>query len=310
MSTCKILSVQLSEKKGVQKTPVPLIELDNFGVKGDAHAGDWHRQVSMLGIESIRRFEEKLKRKIDFGEFAENITTEGMELFHCMPLDRFTIGEIELQVTQIGKKCHGDNCAIFQEVGTCVMPKEGIFCKVIKPGILKKDDVLEYHPYKLKGKVITLSDRASNGEYEDLSGPFLKKSLENFFLSKQRTVEVNYVCIPDDGVKLKEEIYQAIDENVDYIFTTGGTGIGPRDITPDIIKPMLEKELPGIMELIRVKYGMDKPQVLLSRSVAGVIKNSLVFTLPGSVKGVKEYFDEISKNMEHAFFMMKGIDIH
>ena len=99
-------------------------------------------------------------------------------------------------------------------------------------------------------------------------------------------------------------------QNYHLIFTTGGTGIGPRDITVDTIAPMIEKEIPGIMEMIRVKYGMEKPNALLSRGIAGIIGKSLIFTLPGSLKAVNEYMKEISKILEHSIYMQYGVDIH
>jgi MOSC domain-containing protein YiiM len=146
MKHVKVKSVNSSVEKGTIKTPLPSISLTTQGVENDAHAGDWHRQVSMLAIESIQKFEASAGRTIKFGEFAENITTEGMELFKTQPGDRFQNDEVVMEVTQIGKSCHGSNCNIFKEVGACVMPKEGIFCRVIKPGILKPGDVLTYVP--------------------------------------------------------------------------------------------------------------------------------------------------------------------
>jgi MOSC domain-containing protein YiiM len=141
---CKVISVNISEKKGTIKTPRKAITLNQLGVENDAHAGDWHRQVSLLAIESIHKFEKKLGRSMEYGEFAENITTQGIVLYETLPGDRFLIGETELEVTQIGKKCHGDGCQIFQIVGSCVMPKEGIFCKVIKGGSISPNDQIEY----------------------------------------------------------------------------------------------------------------------------------------------------------------------
>jgi molybdopterin adenylyltransferase len=142
--TCKVISVNTSEKKGTVKTPRKNIILNQLGVESDAHAGDWHRQVSLLALESIRKFEKKLGRPMDFGEFAENITTQGIVLYETHPGDLLLIGETEMEVTQIGKKCHGDGCQIFQLVGNCIMPKEGIFCKVIKGGVIKPNDHIEY----------------------------------------------------------------------------------------------------------------------------------------------------------------------
>lgn len=148
MTKIKVLSVNISDKKGVIKNPVREIAITDRGVENDAHAGDWHRQVSLLAKESIDRFEEVLGRKLKFGEFAENITTEGIVLFTMKPGDKLKIADVELEVTQIGKKCHGDGCAIFSQVGKCVMPKEGIFAKVIKTGIIKAGDKIEYIPIK------------------------------------------------------------------------------------------------------------------------------------------------------------------
>ncbi|HPR27644.1 MOSC domain-containing protein, partial [Lentimicrobium sp.] len=104
-----VVSVNISEKKGTIKVPVEHIELTPNGVQGDAHAGKWHRQVSLLGTESFRKFEKVAGRPLKYGEFAENITTEGIILYETHPLDRFTIGNALLEVTQIGKKCHGDS---------------------------------------------------------------------------------------------------------------------------------------------------------------------------------------------------------
>ncbi len=307
MKTIKILSTNISIEKGTVKKPVSAIELCGIGVEGDAHSGTWHRQVSMLGVESFNKFSKQAGRKLEYGEFAENITTEGIELFKTSPLDRFTNNNIELEVTQIGKECHGDSCAIFREVGNCVMPKEGIFARVLRGGNLKAGDELEYHPKVHKTLVITLSDRASKGEYEDRSGPKIKESLITFFEMNNFHFEIESIIIPDSSKKLEKLIS---DSDHDFIFTTGGTGIGPRDITVDVIRPMLDKEIPGIMDMIRMKYGMEKPNALISRSIAGIKGETMIFTLPGSVKAVNEYMLEITKVLQHLILMLHSIDAH
>lgn len=306
----EVLSVNISEKKGTIKKPVPQIELDSRGVRGDAHAGDWHRQVSLLAEESIIKFSQQAGRKINYGEFAENITTRGIEVWKTHPLDRFQIGEVELEVTQIGKECHGNTCSIFKEVGNCVMPKEGIFTRVIRPGIVKAGDTLQYLPYTFDVQIITLSDRASRGEYEDLSGPRIAELAGSFFEELGWQCNIDVTVIPDDAAQLQLLLEGFVESGADFIFTTGGTGIGPRDITVDVIKPMLDKELPGIMELIRYKYGSLKPNALLSRSVAGVTGGTLIYTLPGSVKAVNEYCSEIFPTLKHSILMLHGIDSH
>ncbi len=137
--TAEIVAVCVSENKGERKTPVASVELlPEHGVKGDAHAGEWHRQVSLLAMESI----EKMKRlglDVDSGDFAENITTRGIELVKLPVGSRLKLGEATVEVTQIGKECH-NRCAIYHQAGDCVMPKEGIFAKVLLGGDVKVGD--------------------------------------------------------------------------------------------------------------------------------------------------------------------------
>ncbi len=138
----------------------------------------------------------------------------------------------------------------------------------------------------------------------------LAKLLTDFFTDENRKLEVEAIVIPDEGPVLQYRLQEARETGVDMVFTTGGTGIGPRDITPDVVAQMLDKELPGIMEMIRLKYGAEKPNALLSRGVAGVMGRTLVFTLPGSPKAVHEYCAEIFRILNHAFLMLAGIDGH
>lgn len=138
----RVLDVNISEEKGVVKKPIDKgIFIEDFGLEGDAHGGAWHRQVSLLGIESFNKMKEQ-GFHLDHGSFAENITTEGLILYELPIGTRLKIGETIQEVTQIGKKCHS-GCAISKSVGKCVMPKEGIFTKVIKGGQVSKGDIIE-----------------------------------------------------------------------------------------------------------------------------------------------------------------------
>ncbi len=136
MSTFEVLSVNISEKKGEIKVPKETITLkENWGIVGDAHAGDWHRQVSLLAEEDIDIMRAK-GAELNFGDFAENITTRGIEL-HTIPIGTILeIGDSRLELTQIGKECH-KGCAIRDKVGDCIMPRRGIFAKVLKGGDVK-----------------------------------------------------------------------------------------------------------------------------------------------------------------------------
>ena len=310
MENLRIHSVNISANKGTPKVPVPSIVVNNLGIAGDAHAGNWHRQVSLLGVESLAKAEASLGRKLQYGEFAENITTEGYPLYMMKPLDRLISGEVVLEVTQIGKKCHGARCSIYKETGDCVMPKEGIFCRVLSPGILYAGDHLEYHPRVLRIKIITVSDRAGRGEYEDKSGPLLARLAGEFFTAEGRLYETSVSIVPDDEPVIRLLVKECIEAGFDIIFTSGGTGIGPRDVTPEAVIPLITKEIPGIMELIRVKYGTHIPNALVSRGIAGLSERSLIYTLPGNPRAVKEYASEILNTLEHSLRMVHGIDMH
>jgi len=139
MIMATVVATCTSEYKGERKKPVPSVELrENHGIVGDAHAGDWHRQVSLLASESIDKM-RKMGLDVTSGDFAENITTQGINLPGLPIGTRLAVGDTLLEVTQIGKECH-TRCAIFQQAGDCVMPKEGIFAKVLQGGSVRAGD--------------------------------------------------------------------------------------------------------------------------------------------------------------------------
>jgi MOSC domain-containing protein YiiM len=139
----KVLNVCISEVRGVSKHPVESLHLiPNHGIEGDAHAGNWHRQVSLLAQESVDTLQAKITLKLKSGDFAENVLTQGIDLKSLPVGTRLKMGTAIGEVTQIGKECHAD-CAIRQQVGDCVMPREGIFVRVLEEGVLKPGDEVE-----------------------------------------------------------------------------------------------------------------------------------------------------------------------
>jgi len=139
----RIISINVSHKKGTVKVPVNSARLiENYGIEGDAHAGNWHRQVSMLSKNSIDKMKE-LGLELKYGDFAENITVEGLDVYKLPIGTRVKINEAVLEVTQIGKECH-TGCVIFQKVGKCIMPKEGVFLKVLKGGTINVGDEIVF----------------------------------------------------------------------------------------------------------------------------------------------------------------------
>lgn len=138
-----VLAVNISEKRGIKKHNIDKAYLKaHWGIEADAHSGDWHRQVSLLSLSSVEKM-RALGADVSYGDFAENLTVDGIDVA-ALPLGtRLKIGEVEMEVTQIGKECHNKACAIKKQVGTCVMPVEGIFAKVLSSGWVKTGDSVE-----------------------------------------------------------------------------------------------------------------------------------------------------------------------
>ncbi len=305
MPKVKILSVNTASDRG-RKFPVGKLILNETGTEGDAHAGTI-RQISMFNIAHAELFTAITGAKpMEYGQFAENITFKTDNVDEVKIFDRFVKDEVILEVTQQGKPFHDK----FREPGNYVMPREGIFCRVKNGGILKAGDEMVFIPKVFKVRIITLSDRASKGIYDDLSGPAVTSQLAGQFKKIGWRLQTENIVIPDDENELRNLIKDALEKSYDMIITTGGTGIGPRDITPEVMKEFVQKEIPGIIEMIRWKFGLEKPAALVSRAVAGVSGKTLMFALPGSVKAVNEYMNELTKHFEHLFYMVEAVELH
>ncbi len=303
--TIRIRSVNAAAARG-RKFPVERLELTRDGIRGDAHAGTI-RPVSLFNLAEAGRFYGITgAAKLEPGQFAENILFETDADLDVKIFDRFVKDDVVLEVTEKGKPFHDR----FREPGNYVMPREGIFCRVLHGGELRAGDEMEYVPKVFRAHVITLSDRASRGVYHDKSGPAVVGAVQNRFAKLGWRLETESTVIPDNEIKLRDLLETAIGKNTDLIITTGGTGIGPRDITPEVMKPFIRKEIPGIIEMIRWKYGMEKPAALISRAMAGVNGKTLLFALPGSVKAVNEYMTEIAKHLEHLVYMVEAVEKH
>jgi len=158
--------------------------------------------------------------------------------------------------------------------------------------------------------IITLSDRAVSGASTDRSGPRIRELLESFFADHGIESTIEQCLLPDDACLLRREILGACEQGLDVIITTGGTGVGPRDIAPETIAPLCDKMIPGIMEHIRAKFGANNPRARLSRAIAGAARTTQIYTLPGSVRAVEEYLPEILVTMEHIAEILRGEDAH
>lgn len=295
----KVIAVCTSEKKGTEKRNVNEGNfIVDFGLEGDAHAGKWHRQVSLLSLEKFNAFNAKIEKgeeKVIPGAFGENLLVEGIH-FASLPIGtEFQCNDVILRLTQIGKECHS-HCEIFHRVGECIMPKQGVFTEVVKGGRIKVGDTMSILRNGYRAAVITLSDSGFYEGKKDISGTVLENEL------KSQGYEItNKIILPDEKERLKEEYIRICDENqADIIFTTGGTGLSPRDQTPEATLEIAERNVPGIAEAIRANSMLITNRAMFSRGVAVTRGKTLIINLPGSPKAVKECLDFVLPELWHA----------
>lgn len=302
-----IKGICISEKRGTVKTYVSHARfIENYGIENDAHAGDWHRQISLLSYEKIEEFKAK-GAKIEPGSFGENLIVEGFELNKIPVGSVMKAGDVILEITQIGKECHS-HCKIYEAMGDCIMPREGIFAKVIKGGELNAGDEIELLPYDnnkaLTAAVITLSDKGYAGEREDISGKILKEALEGAGYDVVETL-----ILPDDKEMISNNLIRLSDSRqVNLIMTTGGTGFSARDCTPEATLAVATRNAPGIAEAIRTYSMQITKRAMLSREVSVIRNQTLIVNLPGSPKAVKESLEIVLDQLEHGIKILLGRD--
>mgnify|MGYP004510052171 CR=1 FL=1 len=297
-------AICISEKKGTAKYPIPEVNLiEDFGLEKDAHAGHWHRQVSLLNYETREEF-KKLGSDVVDGAFGENLLVSNID-FPTLPIgSQIQIGDTLLELTQRGKSCHS-HCAIYHQVGKCIMPTNGVFAKVLKGGKIKVGDkvkVIEVKPTKKRVAVLTLSDKGSKGLREDLSGPYIKEYME-----QHGYLVTSLDILPDDKKQIEQMLIDLADRrDNDLILTTGGTGLSPRDVTPEATLKVATRLVPGMSEAIRYESMKYTNKAMLSRAVSVIRHQTLIINLPGSVKAVRESLDIIIDPLKHGLDVLKG----
>ena len=300
-------AICISEKKGTQKHEIDsAVLVEDWGIENDAHAGKWHRQVSMLSYEKIEEFRAK-GAEVDFGAFGENLIVEGFDLRTNPVGTKFTVGEALLELTQIGKECHS-HCEIYKVMGDCIMPREGVFTKVLKGGVIRPGDEITQLPLEadrpFTAAVVTLSDKGAAGEREDKSGPLITEMLK----SESYDV-VEELLLPDNKAVLQHHLMRLADQRqVNVIFTTGGTGFSERDITPEATIAVCDRMAPGIAEAMRYYSLSITNRAMLSRAASGIRKKTLIVNLPGSPKAVKESLEYILPALGHGIGILRGTE--
>lgn len=299
----KVMSVCISEVRGTKKKQIDkAVLVKDWGIEGDAHAGSWHRAVSLLSYEKYeaaqQRFAEAGFKALQPGDFAENIMVSGID-FAKLPVGiRFRCGSAVLRMTQIGKECHAD-CEIRRLTGDCIMPREGVFAVVEQGGEIRPGDEFGVLPTVA---VITVSDSGAKGEREDKAGPAIIEVMEQlgYFVGETHLVS-------DDRQPLADLMAQIADENrAQLILTTGGTGFSPRDTTPEATTDIAERLVPGIPEAMRAYSMRITPRGMLSRGTAALRKSTLIINLPGSPKAVRENLEAVTPALTHGIEILVG----
>lgn len=304
----KVRALCVSDKKGVQKQLVDsVVFLLEKGIEGDAHAGDWHRQVSILGADDIEETKKQGLSDLKPGDFAENIVVKGIDLAGVGLGSRIRLGaDVVLVISQIGKVCHTP-CRIGQLTGDCIMPRLGLFARVESGGPVKLGDkaqVIEQVDRELfQAVVLTISDRCSRGEAVDTAGPAVAKCLaEGLGCHIYRTN-----ILPDEKETIAKLLkHYCNGHSIDLVVTVGGTGFSPRDITPEATRGVLERATPGLDEAMRAASLAKTAHAMLSRGISGIRGSTLIVNLPGSERAATENIAVVLSALKHGLLKLRG----
>ena len=305
MGTVKALCI--SENKGEQKKPIDsAVFCVDHGIESDAHAGDWHRQVSLLLDSDIETIREKLDDLSD-GAFAENVILSGVDLNSCGLGTKLRLGDdVVLSISQIGKVCH-TRCRIFYLAGDCIMPRLGIFARVETGGTVHPGDRAEAFDIvprdTLQAVVLTISDRCSQGQAEDTAGPATAKILTESLGANIYRTEI----LPDEQDTITERLkHYSEGHSIDLVLAVGGTGFSPRDVTPEAAREVIDRLTPGLDEAMRTASSAKTPHAMLSRAVSGIAESTLIITLPGSERAASENLQAVLPALGHGLAKLRG----
>jgi len=304
----RIEAICISERKGERKRPVQSARLiQDSGIEGDAHAGSWHRQVSILASENVEEVRRSKLPELKDGDFAENLLVSGIDLGDLGLGSRLKLGhDAELAITQIGKVCHNP-CTIQKQTGDCIMPRLGLFARVIRSGGITNGDAVEVVERVPRGAfqvvVLTVSDRCSRNEAIDTAGPAVARLMAEQFKAHIYKIEI----VSDERVHIAERLKHYSDgHSIDLVVTAGGTGFSPRDVTPEAVAEVIERPTPGLDEAMRRASGALTPHAMLSRGLSGIRGSTLIVSLPGSEMAAVENLTAILPALGHGLAKLRG----
>ncbi|MCL2130269.1 MAG: molybdopterin-binding protein [Treponema sp.] len=323
----KVIAVCISAEKGTPKINVKKADFAvDHGLMGDAHAGAGHRQVSLLSYNKVEEFRAKGAR-VEDGAFGENLVVDGID-FRSLPLGtRLECGEVILEISQIGKECHS-RCAIFEAMGDCIMPREGVFAKVLRGGYITAGDEMKALPLTFDAAeknqplsfdmpekfraskspysfwIITCSDSASRGERLDESCSVIRE-----LAAAAGYIEAGYTLLSDDKEGIENELKRICDNGLaSLVLTSGGTGFSPRDNVPEATAAVAERLVPGIADAMRAESLKITKRAILSRAISAIRGKTLIVNLPGSPLAVRENLSYIISELHHGLDILTGRD--
>jgi molybdopterin adenylyltransferase len=306
MAEGTILATCIGERKSAPKHAVASVRLiRGHGLEGDAHAGNWHRQISLLADEAIAEV-RRAGLSVEPGAFGENLVTSGVDFSELGVGRRFRVGsDAVIRITQRGKQCHS-RCAIYERLGDCIMPREGLFANVCRGGQIRPGDAVRLDPEldRVRWAVCTISDRSAAGVREDASGAVLREMLEGSLGGGL----VSHAVLADEQDAISNELRRLCDEEVcDLVVTTGGTGLSPRDVTPEATLAIVERLIPGMAEAMRAAGLQHKPHAMLSRAVCGMRGSTIIVNLSGGPNAAREQLAVLLPVLPHAIATASGI---
>jgi len=304
----RVAAICRSDKRGTKKQAVSSAELvENFGIEGDAHAGTGHRQVSLLAASSIESMRTQGLSDIHPGDFGENIIISDFDLATLGLGSHLRVGkDAEIIITQRGKVCH-TRCAIFTQTGDCIMPREGIFARILRGGRVVVGDAIDIAqvvpPEMFQAVILTISDKGSRGERADTAGPAVAQLLQQSLSAHIYGLEI----LPDDRKRIADRLRHYADgHSIDLVVAVGGTGFSPRDVTPEAIRDVAERLTPGLDEAMRTASIRHTPHAILSRAVSGICGQTLLLSLPGSERAAVENLQAILPALPHGLSKLRG----
>ena len=309
MNQGAVTHVCIAANKGTAKDAVPQAVLRaDHGLEGDAHAGPGHRQVSLLAESDIETMRAR-GLALQPGAFGENLVVRGVDLSAFGIGTRLRIGAAELEITQIGKVCH-TRCAIYDSAGDCIMPRAGVFARVTRGGEVTPgaaiEVVSEVSREVIQAVVLTVSDRCTAGTMEDTAGPAVAAILARELVAHIAGTGL----VPDEAETISSALIELADRSLDLLVTVGGTGCGPRDVTPEATRAVIAREVPGLAEAMRAASAQVAPYALLQRGLCGIRERTLIINLPGSRRAAVENLSVILPVLPHAVQLLRGDTAH